>query len=183
MKTQLNSSLLCIFFVVISGLATVKAGNGKAGIADSAVCVNVKGKLVFDRENPKAEFTVDLYSKGRVIETLTTREGEAFVFQLGRNDNYTIRISHPDYASKLVVVNTEFPDEIHDVLDFSFKTDLITKQAARGMNGDALDFPIALVHFDEKTEMFTFNEEYTRQLKREIVTPKVSDSSKLLARE
>ena len=176
MDTLKNAVL--IVMLVISSYLSVGASNSKKEI-DTLPGLHLKGRVV-KTSGPASDLCkVELFLNGKVIDSLFISDSRVFDLKLVRNNTYTIRIAKKNHVAKLVVVNTEFPDEINDLLEFSFKTDLMSTRAADDLNKDALDFPAAIIHFEPKHELFVYNEAYTREIKREIYSQ--PDKNKLVA--
>jgi len=148
--------------------------------ADTLSCLHLKGRVIKSSGPATDLCKIQLYLRGKIVDSVFTADSKVFDFTLLRNEMYTIRITKKDHVSKLVIVNTEFPSEITDVLQFSFKTDLLSEKEAKDLNKDALDFPAAIIHFESKHELFVYNERYTRAIKDEIYS--AAEKNKLLAK-
>ena len=135
---------------------------------DSLKCLEIIGRIGNAAEN-ETPCKVELISMARVLDSVILEKGnKKFSFTLNRNSYYAIRVSKPGFIPKIVSVETKFPDEIIDLISFSFNTDLIPEALAKSLNQDALDFPIAIITFDPRTECFIHVKEYTELTKREI---------------
>jgi hypothetical protein len=147
------------------------SSSGSAGELkhDSVYCLKIKGRVLNAEDGYASGCKVELLNSQGVIEQMDIKDNKArFAFKLKRNAYYAIRVSKAGFVSRIISINTEFPAEINDVCEFAFDTKLISVEEAKELNGDALDFPIAIVHFHEGTEMFIHNREYTEQIRKEI---------------
>ena len=158
-----NISIITVLVVSFLFSTQIKArGN------DSLFCLKIKGRITNASEGYTNGCKIELLNSKGLVDSLILRNKDRFSFLLKRNTYYAIRVSKAGYVSRLISINTEFPDEIADICEFSFNTSLISEEEAAGMNKDALDFPVAIVHFHEKTETFVHNKEYSENLKKEL---------------
>ena len=135
---------------------------------DTLQCLEIKGKISNAAED-NSICKVELLSSAGVIDSVILEKGiKKFRFHLAKNSYYAIRISKKGFVTKLIAVETEFPDDIIDVCTFSFNTALISQTESLALDRDALDFPIAIIHFNTHTESFVYAKEYTDSIKKEI---------------
>src|SRR4051812_19841171 len=115
MNTVITSFILLMF-----SFASLMASTPK-NASDTLSCLHLKGRVI-KTSGPASDLCkIQLYLKGKVVDSLFVSDSKVFGFTLLRNEMYTLRITKKDHVTKLVVVNTEFPSEISDVLQFSFK--------------------------------------------------------------
>lgn len=154
---------------------------GKHEKNDTLNCLLIKGKVSNASEGPDKNCLVELITSDGVAESILLEGKRNFRFLLRRDTYYAIRISKPGYVTKLISVNTSFPQDVMDVMEFSFTTELIREEFSQHLNKDALDFPIAIIHFDFNSEDFVYNKAYTQQIKREIYTVDSHKTFRVLA--
>ena len=190
-------NLILISTLVLAFLTTNAKALGFKSKVDSASCLRIEGNISNANEGVDGECTVELICLNEVVETVTLKEGKKrFRFILNKNLRYGIRISKVGYLSKLISVDTEMAEnsDLFGLYKFEFETKLLTEDASKMMNADALDFPIALVQYDYEQECFSYNREYTAYIKSELrkthhhgiqktnvqSLPKLNDNSKAL---
>ncbi|MGZ4099634.1 MAG: hypothetical protein ACXVNM_12185, partial [Bacteroidia bacterium] len=105
---------------------------------------------------------------GIIVDSMKVKDNKDFKFALKKNTIYGIRISKPGYYSRIISINTSTPGYANAFFRFEFDTDMIRIDDAAKINKDALDFPIAVISFNEDLRAFYYNEEYTTYIKRRI---------------
>jgi hypothetical protein len=167
-------NLFLIFGLVTLLSFKISAANGR----DTISMIKVKGSI-----NNASNCKIELLCANKVIDSLQLQNGrKKFSFQLKANSYYALRISRPGYVTRLVSVDTRCPSEIVDQFAFHFSTELFTTEEAESLNKDALDFPIAVIHFDGRSEQFIHNRQYTTEIKKDIYAQQNSEE-KLVSRE
>ncbi len=157
---------LAIFFLFQSQMTSRDLINPKD---DTISCLLIKGKIKNAHLNPQNSCKIELLTTAGLIDSVILKKGQqSFKFVLAKNSYYAIRVSKAGFVPKLVSIDTKLPEEIIDLLAFEFNTELLSLEEAKQVNKDALDFPIAIIHFNAQTEMFNYNEEYTYNIKKEI---------------
>lgn len=175
-----------ILLTVLALNLNLKAINGNNKFSnltdDTATCLSLKGKISNAMEGDTKNCKVELLTADGVVEEMfIDKSNKFFRFKLARDTHYAVRVSKKGYVTKLISINTSFPSDVVDVCEFSFNTELISEEESESLNKDALDFPIAIIHFDNKTEQFTYNKEYTINIKREIYMGPFESNNKAYA--
>lgn len=148
---------------------------GLKPIHDSLVCLEIQGKILMQEGDLSTDdCIIELINNQGDIDSLILKNNKLkFKFKLARNSSYAIRVSRKGYLSKYVSVNTDMTmntdDENGDVIHrFIFETPLLKKDATAHLNREAMDLPIAIIHFDNKKRCFNYNKEYTASIKKEL---------------
>lgn len=173
----MKNSLLTISLILSFGLFTLTANASKKGRGktDSLSCLKIQGKII-NADETAGECFIELIGLNNQIDTIMLKERKTkFTFVLNKDSYYAIRISKPGFLSKYVCVNTEVLTELDGVHKFEFETALMKEEAIQNLNKDALDFPVAIVHFDYEKECFSYNKEYSASIKKELHTRKRSN--------
>jgi hypothetical protein len=166
-------NLLIISAMLLAFLTNAKTLVSKSKV-DSSSCLKIEGIVTNAEEGTDGECLVELICANETVEAVTLKEGKRkFRFILNKNQRYGIRISKKGYLSKLISVDTELTEstEMFGLYKFEFETKLLTEDASKLMNADALDFPIAIVQYDYEQESFSYNKEYTAYIKSELRKP------------
>ena len=136
---------------------------------DSTSCLELVGKIINANEGIDGSCKIELICNNEVIDTLLLKEGKKkFKFVLSKNKYYAIRVSKKGYISRLLSVDTKLFNEIEGIYKFEFDMELIDERFASRLNSDALDFPVAIIYFDNEEDCFNYSREYTSALKREL---------------
>lgn len=160
MKTLLSILLLSCF------CSLAHAGTPKS---DSLSCLDIEGKILNAADGSDAPCKIELWTSSGVVDTAILKTGKnKFHFILKRNSYYTIRIVKQGFVDKLVCVDTALPPEEDITFRFRFDTSLMEIAEAKEVNRDALDFPVAIIHYQLEEECFNYNEIYTRKLRDEL---------------
>jgi hypothetical protein len=171
MTTNGNALLKVIITLILLLLYVItKAGNGNKN-GSQQYCLEISGNVTAKHQKKKSDrYTVELIQNNKVVQSETVRDGRSFKFKLKQDGDYGILITKEGYVPRLVNVWTNLPQEItsHPLFRFEFDTDLIPESEKSALNTDALDFPIAIIQFNEETGWFYYNEEYTSHIKRKI---------------
>ncbi|WP_317899786.1 hypothetical protein [Aurantibacillus circumpalustris] len=163
--------LICFSLFTLTASAS-KKGNGKK---DSLSCLKIEGKII-NADEQQGDCIVELIGLHNQIDTVLLKEGKTkFKFILNKDAYYAIRISKTGYISKVIGVNTEILTEVNGIYRFEFETSLIDEAILKSLNPDALDFPIAIVHFDYEKDCFSYNKEYTASIKKQLHTKRPSN--------
>ncbi len=155
-------ALVCLFIPLKD-----KAGNRN----DSTACLYLVGVIENATESADTCF-IEFITPDMKIDTLFLKPGrKKFRCQLRKNEYYTVRISKKGYVPKLICINTEMLNDPGRLGWFEFETSLFKKETAEKLNKDALDFPVAIIYFDRQKETFAYNENYTKDLLKELYKP------------
>ena len=141
------------------------------GSNDTIECMHAVG-LATSEDKPLDGAIITVFQGNEVIEwsetTSNPKHDHHFNFNLLGNSYYTIQVSKPGYVTRSIGINTKLPDDfiINDdnpKTTFDFEVDVF--KAKPGVEDEFLDFPIALVKFNEEKRAFEFDSEYTRKIK------------------
>ncbi len=169
----MKNSLLKISILICTCLfsITAQAKGGKLKL-DSLSCLQIEGRIN-NADELGGECLIEVIGLNDQVDTILLKEGKIkFKHVLKRDSYYAIRISKAGYLSKLVCVNTEILTETNGFFVFEFETTLIKEAAAKTLNKDVLDFPVAIIHYDYEKDSFSYNKEYSAYIKKELHTVK-----------
>lgn len=173
-RSTLNSAIACCLFLLA---CSFKAEAKHKITFDSLSCLLIEGKITNADDGIDQICKVELISANEVVDSAILKDGKKrFKFVLEKNTYYAIRITKIGYLSKLVSVNTEMVTQSDLIYSFEFETGLIKEGAAKAFNEDILDFPVAIISFDYALDEFSYNQEYTDYIKRELRQVKSSEN-------
>lgn len=166
----MKNLILTTTAVLLIAALQLKAGATFKPKYDSTTCLVIEGKILNADEGIEGQCKVELLDANGVVDTAILKEGKRkFKFVLKKNTFYAIRVTKEGYISRLVSINTEMLTKEDDMIHkFSFETKLMPEERMAHLNTDALDFPIAIIHYDYDLECFSYNREYTNNLKKEL---------------
>src|ERR1700746_84799 len=145
--------ILLIFTPAFAQKKEVKAN-------DTTVCLQVIG-LAVGKGVPIDGAIVKLYKENEELEweevARVVYHEPAFSFDLKGNSYYTIEVSKPGYVTRSVGISTALPDDfvVGDV-KFTFEFDVELFKVKQGADDYYLDFPVALIKFNEAAKKFEF---------------------------
>lgn len=121
---------------------------------------------VFTETKKDNKVTIKLYEGNKVISEYQTKRNGKFVMSLERNKNYTVEFAQVNYITKRISIDTEVnPREAASAKEFKFDVSLIKEQ--ENVNYSNLDFPIALIEFQNSMGQFNYNKTYTEKMLEE----------------
>jgi hypothetical protein len=160
------SVVLSLFFL------DVKLQASKGNPENSSTCLEIEGRVTNIGRKTDNTYKVELISANVVIKTLNINDKKVFQFTLKKNSHYAIRISKKGFVPRLISIHTVVPGDDKRVHRFQFDMELLSVKDARKLNDDALDFPVAVISYDNEMSSFYYNEEYTANIKRQLYTGK-----------
>ncbi len=165
-----------IYFVLISLFifqTITISGQSKTSIKDdTTICLKIIG-LAVEKTIPIDGVIVKLYKENEEMQweeiTNVVYHEHAFSFDLAKNCYYTVEISKLGYVTRSVGISTKMPDAIiiGDVkFTFEFEVELFKEK--KNTDDYYLDFPVALIKFNETTSVFEYDTKYTKHIKSKI---------------
>lgn len=134
-------------------------------------CLEVVGLALTDG-NPVDGVTVRLYQENEEMEmteiTSVVYHEHGFKFTLQRNLYYTIEISKSNYVTRTIGISTKLPSDVVANPIFRFEFDVALFKEKKNVNDYYLDFPVALIDYDVKKEVFVSHGKYTNHIKNKI---------------
>jgi len=175
MKLTINTPVILIIALVFSA-TTAFAGNPAAAKTTTAekpqICLDVYGIALDEADQPINGVSVKLYKENNEMEwseiTSVDYHDHAFNFKLEANEYYTIEVSKDGYVTRSVGISTMIPGTVSlkQVFRYEFEVQLFKEDKA--MDDYYLDFPVALVSYDAKHDVFDNDATYTKHIKTKI---------------
>jgi len=135
-------------------------------------CISIIGIAVNEKNEPIEGVEIKLYKENEELEwaevTTVAYHDHNFKFVLDVNQYYTIEISKPGYLKRLVAVSTNLPSNVSITPLFIFEFDIVLSKEKKGTDDYYHDFPIAIISYDLKSEVFENNNKYTDHIKKKI---------------
>jgi hypothetical protein len=161
-RTNLSKYFLLLSFLLF-GVISLNAVN-----SDSSACLEIRGRLQKLKDSESDFYMVELVYNGKVVDSMKVKDKREFKFKLNRNSVYGLRIVKKGYVPRYVSINTSLPAYANRFFRFEFDTELIPHEESKSLNKDALDFPIAIICFNNDLKCFYYDEEYTSSIKRRV---------------
>lgn len=150
---------------------------------DSTVCLQIIG-ITIEKNIPIDGVVVKLYKENEELHweeiTSVVYHEHSFSFNLIRNTYYTVEVSKKGYVTRSIGISTALPDNviIGDV-KFTFEFELELFKEKQNVDDYYLDFPVALIKYNETNQVFEYDTKYTKHIKSKIneTTGMISPSS------
>jgi hypothetical protein len=169
---RINQLILsCLIFFNATSVFAVKHKEDVEDI-NNPVCLHVSGIAVDKNAKPIDGVEVKLYKENDEMEwteiTSINYHEHSFSFKLSANEYYTIEISKPGYVTRSVGISTKIPAglSLETIFQYEFEVELFTKK--KNIDDYYLDFPVALISYDSKHDVFDHNYSYTSHIKSMI---------------
>jgi hypothetical protein len=171
MKHLYQIILSCILLFNASSIFAQKHA-GTINDLDNPVCLNVFGIAVDKNAKPIDGVEVKLYKENDEMEwievTSIQHHEHSFNFKLSSNEYYTIEVSKPGYVSRSVAISTRIPDDLSLETIFRYEFEVELFEVKKNTDDYYLDFPVALISYNSKRDVFDNNYSYTSHIKSMI---------------
>ncbi len=114
--------------------------------------------------------SIRVYQDNEIVSEVSNDKATIQNISLKSDNLYTIEISKKGYYSKLVRISTAIPSQVECDNELAYLYDLqieLVKEKP-GIESFYLDFPIALISYDKKTDRFKYSRKYTNGIVKEI---------------
>lgn len=171
MRTFICKILLILIAFILK--TSMYAGDPvKNDSIESIPCLEVVGIAVNEKNEPIDGVEVKLYKENEELEwveiTNVSYHDHNFTFNLDANQYYTIEISKPGYVKRSVAISTVIPQNVDLRILFKYGFEVGLFREKKGMDDFYLDFPVALISYNEKNEVFENSNTYTKHIKTKI---------------
>jgi hypothetical protein len=167
-KATFNITLLFVFISIsFSSYAQLP-------LNDTVECVHAIG-VATENGVPLDGAIITIYQGNEVIEwseiTSDPKHDHHFNINLLGNNYYTIQVSKPGYVTRSVGINTKMPEDVvinedNPKTKIEFEVDIF--KIKKTANDELLDYPIALINYNEVKRKFEFDTEYTKKIKEKM---------------
>jgi hypothetical protein len=164
MKLTLLGSMLIPYF-------TYSSLPQKKDTTETIECLKIIG-LAVDEDNRAIDgVEIKLFKQNDVVEEIELTNAEhhehSFTFILESNEYYTVKISKPGFVDRCIAFYTTLPSSTTVKSLFYYEFEVILFKEKK-MDDYYLDFPVAIVHYNEKNKAFECNAKYTKYIKTKI---------------
>lgn len=144
----------------------------------------IKG-VVTSNDQKQEDVVVRLYKKNQKIDSSYTAKNGKFYFELERNTHYMIELEKYGFEKSRVKVDTrrkgvaeENEGNFYDLaIEIEIFSEIADKKGTEE-DKDILDFPIAMIEYNNKEDAFVANTKYTKYVKGEIKKIKGANPTK-----
>ena len=177
MKTiKLNKLVLAILLVTIQYCVYSQSKKHQklpSNASNATNSLELNCKLQKTCVQTSKEYTVSLIQENTEIESVTVKAGKSFKFLLKENNWYAIKIKNEESTTKVISINTWIPMSNRYSLchyNLSFEVGApISNTEAKSFDNDLIDFPVAVIMYDQKKEDFNLDEKYFSNIRESLV--------------
>jgi len=162
MKKYFHKSIF-LFVVCMPGLLFTSFSLGKTKKEKKLRSfLEITGKPFF--KEGAGTYKVTLIYLNRPLATLVLPINKEFDFQLEKNVIYSVRIEKEGFLPRLVSINTRMPElyKEHIFYKFLFEVEMFNGGLEKFLDPDDVDFPVAVVSYDEKKDCYDYSRKYTQ---------------------
>lgn len=121
------------------------------------------------RKGEKVEgATAVLYQNNQVVNKLISKANGKFIFVLFSNNEYVIEISKEDAVTERIYLSTINEGDLLPKYRFDFAVELKDIKEFEGVDMSALDFPTAVIKYDDRKDEYVHDKVYSKNVKEEI---------------
>jgi len=123
--------------------------------------------LIFNDQDRVQNVEVNIYFNNELWKVEKLSRNNRLSTYLPKNAMLTIEITAPLFHSKRFMFNSNVPASVKVLPKYQFDIDLFKEEELAGVEDNSiLDFPVGLVEFDEKKQVFIRNKKYTKRMKK-----------------
>jgi hypothetical protein len=131
--------------------------------------LDIRG-IISNADDGIPEVLVELYENNKVVDSFETKKNGKFKFTLMNDEIYTIQLTKGGYYTKRISVNTKIPREYDDIYFFEFDIN-IDSMEEKNYDVQLVEYPSALIGFDQEKEEFASDKVYTKTYFAELEIP------------
>jgi hypothetical protein len=179
MKTLLKFMSLIQVLMLLSSLPVfadnnknVPADSSSWSVTDNTICLEVKVHST-EKNVPLTGVTIKVYLDNEPILLTNTDMMDVKKISMERNRYYSIEISKEGYYSKLVRISTMMPKDqkvYNDGFVYEYDLQIELIRVDPESHSFYLDFPIALISYDKKSDRFNYSQHYSEGINNHIKT-------------
>lgn len=168
MKSTFKKLFQVVLFLPLLSYAN---GSSTKDSTKSIECLKIIGLAIDEYDIAVDGVEIRLFQQNDEMEqieiTSVEHHDHNFNFTLESNQYYTIEVSKAGYVTRRVVFYTDLPDDVVVSPLFTYEFDVILLKEKK-MDDYYLDFPVALIRYNKKTDSFESNMKYTKYIKTKI---------------
>lgn len=148
----LIKSLIAIGFISMVDLGKVSVSNSE----NSTKCLEINGLALDENNQPLDSVMVTLFQKNNMDwkeVVAMPYQNKGFDLVVDMNNYYYMEVTKPGYLKRYVFVSTFLPEGVDNKPLFHYLFDM-TLYKANGETTNELNYPIALIGYNPKNEVF-----------------------------
>lgn len=164
-------NLIYTFTILFLFSLSLTGGNKKGKVtqdSDSLYCIEIDGQVLIPSDDNSKLYKIELLCHNTVVDSGIVVDNESFLLKVKKNSWYTIRIIKEGYFPLIVSIDTKLPEYNTDSHKFHFDTELIKENYTSIQDQDAIDFPIAIISYNQSINTFSPIKQYSSNIKRSL---------------
>ncbi len=127
--------------------------------------LELKGTVKLERKGLSGA-KIDIFDKGRLINTHTCDKNGKFKFEIELNKEYILLVKKVGFYGKRLYINTHVPKEDFGLWSYKFAVELLT--IVEGFDASLLETPIGRIKFVDDFGDFDYDEDYTKKMQKKL---------------
>ena len=127
---------------------------------DTAHCLLIGGSFPSLTGKIK-NIQVFLYLENDIVDSTNIDSSKDFSYPLEQNKHYCLKIIAGGYIIRYITIDTSLPYGVKSNPMFVFEFTMELKKEMKGVDDYYLDFPIAHINYNAKSDKFDYSHRYT----------------------
>ncbi|MGB0882269.1 MAG: hypothetical protein ACPGSO_04905 [Vicingaceae bacterium] len=128
--------------------------------------LEIKG-YVYEKDEKVDGARIKLFQNNRVVQMTKTKNSK-FQFILFSGMKYMVEIEKPGSVTERIQISTEAETQFGGKYLYEFRVDLMSLTKFKGVDISDLDFPTALIKYDEDEGEYAHDLAYSKQVKADL---------------
>lgn len=111
------------------------------------------------------EATINIYDGNKQVNSFKTEKNGRFQVLLHTDKYYTIEVVKENYVTKRIAFDTNMGNRKIQIPVYECDLDIVPFALFTGIDFNDLDFPMAIVKYQEDSRQYGHNEEYTSYMR------------------
>ena len=162
-------------YLVIVALFIIQLTNAQTKtktIDDTTVCLQIIG-IAIEKDIPIDGVIVKLFKENEELHweeiTSVVYHEHSFSFDLNKNTYYTVEVSKTGFVTRSIGISTALPNNVViGGVKFTIEFELELFKEKKNIDDYYLDFPVALIKYNETSQVFEYDIKYTKHIKSKI---------------
>jgi hypothetical protein len=138
--------------------------------------LEIKG-YVFESDKKVDGALVKLYQNNKIVQMTKTKKSK-FQFILFTGMQYMVEVDKAGFISERIQISTKEKTEFGGKYTYEFRVDLIDADKFKGIDVSNLDFPTAIIKYDEGEGEYMHDANYSKQVRTDLKALKIEAKSK-----
>lgn len=131
--------------------------------------LDISGVVKKEEDNSRLEGAIiNIYRNGAKVQSVNTERSGKFVIPLEPDGNYKIEVTKPGHVKKFIEVSTKGVPPEDAKYGFEFPVQFTLFEEIPDLDISILKKPLAKIRFNPNTGYFDYDEEYLKEVKKEL---------------